>query len=134
MFEPTMLYDDIKLCNAVGLNKNSSGTNEGLFSQENNYLQNLQAQKTNEKVSVLNEFMLYPNPATSEVKVKYQLNANEVGTFMIFDLLGRKLKEVNLTPNSNYAIISTQNLQTGIYTFKYLKNNIQSQTVKLTIE
>jgi hypothetical protein len=135
MFEPTMLYDDIKLCNAIGLNKNNSGgTNDGLFTQENNYLQNLQAQQTKEKSTINNIFSVYPNPTTSALTIDYQLLSNQQGEFVIYDVLGRLRIKTSLINKNTHSNINTSTLELGIYTYKFIINKQQQEAGKLIIK
>ena len=62
IFNPTQMYDDIKICNNTGVYKtNNNGNTQGLFGGENDYLKNLKPNDNNVVLS-LNEINVYPNP------------------------------------------------------------------------
>jgi hypothetical protein len=131
LFNPTQGYDDLKICNSQGVYK-TSGTNQGYYNQESSYLQNLQAQKSTDINHRI--FSLFPNPAQTEINIKYKLKNGEEGSIIIYDIYGRKIKEIGMLPNNNILKIDMNGVAMGIYTYKYLINNITEQTGKIIIE
>jgi hypothetical protein len=107
LFNPTQGYDDLKICNSQGVYK-TSGTNQGYYNQESSFLQNLQAQKTTDINHRL--FSLFPNPAQTEINIKYELNNGENGSIIIYDIYGRKIKEIGMQSNNNILKIELNNL------------------------
>jgi hypothetical protein len=131
LFNPTQGYDDLKICNSQGVYK-TSGTNQGYYNQESNYLQNLQAQKSNANLKG-KELIVYPNPTDKEVKIKYDFS-NLPSKIIITDILGRKRKEIDFVGNNNIISMNTSDLEMGIYTIKLIINNKTETTSKLIIE
>ena len=136
MYNPASMFDDIAICNSIGVYK-IGGSNEntkGRFDDENAFLQSLKP-----KTNLLGKhsdhpFMLYPNPASSTVTIAYELNKSEKGKVIIYDLLGREQMKIDLHHYNNKVSINVSLLRQGIYTFKYLVNNVQKTTGKLLIE
>jgi Secretion system C-terminal sorting domain len=133
MFEPAAVYDDIKLCNSVGVYKNSNGNNEGLFDGESDYLQNLQPAKDKLQISE-GDIALYPNPANTQITIAYHLLNGEEGKLIIYEMLGRERMAIELTSSANKVIADVSNLEMGLFTYKYFVNNESRSTGKLLIE
>jgi hypothetical protein len=83
MYMPALVFDDIKLCNQVGVYKNGNANNEGLFTNESSYLQNLQPQLKADNATIVNDFIYYPNPTENELIVKYSSLNTETATIRI---------------------------------------------------
>ena len=77
-----------------------SGGNFGPVSIENNVLSNLN---------------VYPNPVDSVLNISGDLEVLTSAKANIFDMSGKKLKEVSLNFNSSNATIDVSTLQTGTY-------------------
>jgi hypothetical protein len=119
MFEPAAVYDDIKLCNSVGVYKNGGDNNEGLFTGESNYLQNMQPQLKSENEILEGEFIYYPNPTECELIVKYSLLKDEKATIKVYDVLGREMISQAAKQNSKQQKINVSMLSIGIYTIQF---------------
>ncbi|MBK6331151.1 MAG: T9SS type A sorting domain-containing protein [Bacteroidetes bacterium] len=136
MFEPAMVYDDISLCNTIGVYKQGNNINtKGIFDDENAYLKSLQL-KNNRLASkyIGSKFMLYPNPASTNITIAYDLSSNENGFVVVYDILGRKLMVIDLDESNNKVSVNISSLQHGIFTYKYLVNKIQREAGKLLIQ
>jgi hypothetical protein len=79
-------------------------------------------------------FKIYPNPANSIVTIEYSLLNDEESVLQLFDITGRKVKEISLPKKSSKVELMVSNLANGVYTFKQIINGIQSKTGKLVIE
>ena len=131
MFNPTVQYDDIKICNNVGVYKNSNESNaNGLFGSENSYLKNLKAKES--QLLTDNDVKVYPNPANTSLNIAY--NIRQDVQFVIVDLLGRILLNTTLSKDANHALININSLQYGVYIYKMINDSIMLKTGKLIIE
>ncbi len=131
LYNPASMFVDISLCNSIGVYKNGDGS--GLFDDENNYLKNIKP-KLNVFSNSENQFILYPNPASTAVTIGYKLQPNEKGDVIVYDLLGRAQMKIDLDYNINKVSINILSLPQGIYTYKYFVNNVQKEAGKLLIE
>lgn len=131
LYNPASMFDDISICNNIGVYKNGGG--DGLFDDENNYLKNLKP-KQNILANSEHKFVLYPNPASTTITIAYQLQPNEKGNVIVYDLLGREQLKMDLDYNINKVSVNISSLPLGLYTYKYLVNNVQKQAGKLLIE
>ncbi len=135
---PGIDYNDLTICNAVGVYKNNNG--KGLFDDENTLLNNMISGNGNIVKNHVNKSIytdgvkLYPNPASDNITIDYRLNANETAVLRIYDMLGIERMKIDLQPNINKVIIKITSLETGVYSYKYTVNNIQNSTGKLIIE
>ncbi|MBL7766001.1 MAG: hypothetical protein JNJ58_07915 [Chitinophagaceae bacterium] len=129
MFLPSTYYDDLEICNTIGLYK---GGNSRYF-EENQLL--LGSNQINKRRGFnLEKIKVFPNPADDIVTIEYHLNENETGVFQLFSVLGNNAKSINLNHRINKVTFSVSDLIPGIYTYKYLVNNINTNTGKLIIE
>jgi len=67
----------------------------------------------NNAFKINNETTVYPNPSTSTILIRSDISFIE--RILIFDLLGRKVLEVNPTTTSNLLTIDVSSLTTGQY-------------------
>jgi len=135
MYNPASMFDDITICNAIGVYKNgNSGNSKGIFDNENAYLKSLKPKENLLTNNGEHAFMLYPNPATTTVTIAYELNQNEKANVIVNDILGREQMKIDLHPAHNIVSINVSLLRQGIYIYKYLVNNRQEKTGKLLIE
>lgn len=85
--------------------------------------------------SSLNELKVYPVPASENIKIEFASITNSRATFSLFDLQGRKVKELfsgNVNPGENYYEFSVENLQNGIY-FLHVMTSAKHFTKKIII-
>jgi PKD repeat protein len=81
------------------------------------------------------ELSVYPNPATSVVRIIFSKPPHEGSKLYIFDLLGRKVMEriVNKGTFENGILVDVSSLDKGLYLFKLIPEPL-SGTVKVVIE
>ncbi len=83
-----------------------------------------------------NSFLVYPNPATSNVKVSFMMNERNKVNVILFDVLGNVVSTIansnELEEGSQVLDINTSNLSSGIY-YISLEINGNKETKKLII-
>lgn len=67
------------------------------------------------------------------MQLEYELAEKETGVFMIFDLSGRKVKELNLLTGKHIMEVNGTELETGIYYYKVIINENVVKSDKLMI-
>ena len=77
---------------------------------------------------------LYPNPANTVVYYENELAADESGKIKLMDMLGKEIKEYNLTKGSNLISIPVSDLAKGIYMIKIKINGRADENKKLLIQ
>ena len=78
---------------------------------------------------------MYPNPANNRAKLDFRIeDAAENVTFVLFDLLGSKAEEIEITERSGSLQLNTSGLTEGIYFYSFLINNESVLTQKLIIK
>lgn len=84
--------------------------------------------------TALNEFDVYPNPASNDVNVKISVANAQTSTIKVLNNLGQVVitKNVSLNAGSNTVNVDTKNLASGIYYVSYDAGN-GATTKKLTI-
>jgi hypothetical protein len=133
MYAPASMFDDIKICNAVGVYKNGSGNNEdkkGIFDSENNYLRNIKARPATTEIAS-NEILLYPNPSESQLNIRY--NFDKDSKLQIVDMLGIIVKEVFLSKETKQVSLFVNDLAPGVYSYRQIYQNTTLNTGKLII-
>ncbi len=133
IYEPGKMFDDMNLCNQFGVYKNSNDNGQGIFDQENEYLNSL-FPISNNSITEPNNFNIYPNPATTQLTIDYHLQPFEEGSITIYDIMGRECFFINLNTSANKAVVNVSDLKSGIYTYKYTINNISRRIGKLLIK
>lgn len=129
LYRPMQSYEDIDICNAVGVYKNG----KGLFDDENALLDSLATTNISTLIA-LNTIKVYPNPATEQITFEYTALTDENSSIELFDLTGRKVKEIELPKNSNKVNLMVDNLAQGVYTYKQIKGGRQVNAGKIIIE
>ena len=64
------------------------------------------------------DFGLSPNPAHSQVEVRWLQPQEEAGTLTIYDMSGRKVQQINIPTGSQALVLNVENYQTGAYILK----------------
>jgi len=126
-FIPNAHYDDLWICNTMGVYK--GGVNR--FDEENKLLNNASTSTVSSKT--ISEYEIYPNPTQGTVQIRYT-GSEEVDkmTFTLYDLIGNKiLVKEGL---SNYSYISIPPTANGIYTYTITNGNEIVKRDKLLIE
>jgi hypothetical protein len=76
----------------------------------------------------------YPNPSNSMVAIKYEMgSAGQVGQIAFFDMLGKKVKEVNLEEKQGIAKIDVSGLNSGVYFYSFIIDEKAIVTKKLIV-
>ena len=128
IYNPGVQYNDIDICNNVGLFKGNS-----LFTEENSYLNGLNA-PTSIANLIEGEVRLYPNPASDNITIAYKLTKGQTASLILYDMVGRERKVIALSDNVNRVQTSINDLEAGIYAYSYSINRIQKSTGKLIIK
>lgn len=81
------------------------------------------------------DFMCYPNPANEELQLLITNHENEKIAYSVYDLLGRKLREeeLSITTEVFKTSINTGNFSAGYYFFNFKLNDYQ-RTEKIIIQ
>ncbi len=70
------------------------------------------------------DLIVYPNPViNNELNIKHKNQTNQAAIVSIYDVNGKKLKEINLILNGNNSSIQLDNIESGIYLVKFETNN-----------
>lgn len=102
--QPGLSYNDLEICNAVGVYKNSSGNS----SVGNNEEQSL-------------NIILYPNPTHSELQIYLPLSEGPV-QIQVFDMAAMQVLNLNDKLQNGYVIIPVSSLTSGIYSIRIQHN------------
>jgi hypothetical protein len=115
---PLAYFDDLKICNSVGVAKNSTG----LFDVENAALDSMKNTSGGKLLFAIegNQIKVFPNPASNNVTISYHLNAYSHAQFQLLDMQGRILKEIFLLPSSNQVNFSVTDLAEAMYNYRIL--------------
>ena len=60
----------------------------------------------------------YPNPAKGEIHIPVNVMTPDISRIQIFDVIGRKCLDCNISKNGELISIDTQNLEAGTYFFQ----------------
>ncbi len=87
-------------------------------------------------VEVIDDDVLhvYPNPASERFIVRYAFFMEEDCTIQIFDLFGRKIKEIRVPKGDENRTINIENWQRGLYLVKVNSGNGYSESAKVILE
>ena len=128
IYEPGLYYDDLRICNNAGVYKNG----KGLFDEEDLLINSVSKSAINKFNK--DEFVIYPNPAETQLSIKYTLTNQQNAQFILCDILGRGVKKVELPYTSNIVTLLVNDLIPGVYTYKQICNGVQTRTGKVVIE
>ena len=73
----------------------------------------------------LSNLTIYPNPTTSILNISGDLNVLSGASTQIFDISGKKIKDVSLSYDANNTSIDVSALQTGTYILSISKNGVK---------
>jgi hypothetical protein len=76
---------------------------------------------------------IYPNPAKDEAYFNYQLKEGQKGIIFIYSITGQVLYEKALNSDNSKLIISTSNLNSGLYFYKVIVDEAIIANEKLMI-
>lgn len=83
-----------------------------------------------------NGYALYPNPASENAYLDFNLTAKQKVTVTLYDLTGRELSTIaadDFEAGNNQLIVKTNELNNGIYFVKINSSN-ENQTLKLNVQ
>lgn len=133
---PGAMYDDLKICNQVGVYKTgNNNSNNGvdkktisLITQEEKSLSKIKPNVENISLK-LNDIVLYPNPTPDIVNIRYHTNAES--KIELYDITGRKIMVVQFVSGEYKTSIDLCKLSNGIYSYKYLIAGVEMHTGKI---
>ncbi|GAB4454437.1 MAG: hypothetical protein Fur0028_09820 [Bacteroidales bacterium] len=76
----------------------------------------------------------YPNPATTQINIPYQLSFNQKGTIEIFDIIGKSKGIFTLNPKSNFQTLLLEDYNNGIYFIQLKANGKVVGTEKIIVK
>lgn len=85
-----------------------------------------------EKQNNLNS--IYPNPAKDLAFMRYDVSSNVNANLEIYDLVGKKVKSLNLTNGSNNLLFSVNEFESGIYLCNLVIDGKIIDTEKLVVQ
>ena len=80
------------------------------------------------------KFTIYPNPTTNKININYELFNDYLTTLEVFDVIGNRVKTVEVSNSKNTISIDLSNLSNGIYYCQFLSNGLKIGGDKLVIE
>jgi hypothetical protein len=114
LYNPGAYYEDMEICNAVGIYKNG----KGLFDDENEALNEMNSQTG--KLGIDNLLKLYPNPASTQVNISYRTKDLQDSELKLYDMSGRFIVEVHLPASASNVSVNVENIASGVYTYKQM--------------
>ena len=83
---------------------------------------------------VVSHMSAYPNPANGMVTINYALANNaKTGKVVLYDVMGRKVKEAAISSTTGSVTLNTAELATGVYMYGIIANGVASKMEKLMI-
>lgn len=83
-----------------------------------------------------NSIIVYPNPASNQISIKYELINTATIKIELFDLLGQKVKDIcvsNLQEKNKYSYSTNlEDLSSGVYFIKFMVNKTET-SLKLIV-
>jgi hypothetical protein len=76
---------------------------------------------------------VYPNPANNELTIEYLLEEGEKGEIRMYNSLGLKVNEYNLSNSSNSRKINLNEYSSGLYFYKIMVDGVVIKNDKLSI-
>jgi hypothetical protein len=76
----------------------------------------------------------YPNPASSTVGIKYEIgNQGQNAHISVYDMLGKKVKEINLEEKQGLVKMDVSGLKAGVYFYSLIIDEKAISTKKLVV-
>jgi hypothetical protein len=113
-FVPSIFYDDVAVCNALGVYKT---THDSTDYEKEEALMNADLQNVQEAIGFEN-IKVYPNPATDQITIEYELQKNSIGKVIILDATGKIIMELQLAGGKRRVIADIADISAGIYSIK----------------
>ena len=119
---PGYVFDDLGLCLAVGVYKQST---------EPNFIHIDES-----KLEEINDsnFLVYPNPASDQLNISYRLAENQPCQFILQDVTGRVVINIELDYHVEKMSIALQSIPKGLYVYQFESKGKTNQSGKLIIE
>ena len=77
---------------------------------------------------------VFPNPASGNATIKYDISANGKKAKLVFyDMLGKEVKEINLNDKQGVAKVATDDLFAGVYFYSLLVDDKIISTKKFVV-
>jgi uncharacterized repeat protein (TIGR03803 family) len=70
-----------------------------------------------------NNIAIYPNPNNGNMQVAYKIPENTIGTFIIYDLIGKQILSYPLNSGKNTLTISANDIDAGVYFYRAIAGN-----------
>lgn len=146
--QPWIDYDDLNICNNTGQNKKSAenpfdfvldNLENGKDSNQNTFANippNNEFGKVNfeiKKININSNFSLSPNPAQSQITIKYKLEPWQTAKIIIYDAIGAEVQSIELPNFVETLTTSLNNISNGTYTYKYIVDGATVTTNKLIV-
>lgn len=77
---------------------------------------------------------IYPNPTREILNIQFDLGSGVLGEFVIYDLLGSKVRSVQLIDDHQVESLNISDLGQGTYIYSYLIDGTQKGTGKIIIQ
>jgi hypothetical protein len=124
-YNPGAYYDDIEICNAVGVYKGG----KSIFDLENDLLkQGLSSDHSDNSM-----LEIYPNPTSSSIRIKNLFSTFEQSAFILYDMTGRVVMKHQI-PNGIFTFeLDLGMLANGVYQLQIRTANTL-QTRKIILE
>jgi hypothetical protein len=121
-YHPGNMFDDMKLCNQVGVfkqggngNDSNNEDNKSKLTKENEYLKGLN--RVVAEIQMLDEeLLIYPNPTESILHISYYMTSDS--EFEILDAVGNLVKRIKLPKEIRLKKIDISDLCAGVYMYK----------------
>jgi hypothetical protein len=108
MFVPGVDYDDMAICNSIGVYKGG----KSLYELEN---ESLNGNGKTQNVNATNNLRIYPNPASTSLTIEFPLNESDTAAFTICDLTGKIIQVETLLYPINEIVL--KNICRGFYIY-----------------
>ncbi|MCF8236070.1 MAG: T9SS type A sorting domain-containing protein [Bacteroidales bacterium] len=82
----------------------------------------------------LRRIEVYPNPASSKFIIRCSIFEIQKSNVAIFDLFGRKVKEIKVPKGKEEIIVDVESWQKGLYLLRVSSGDGFSESVKVVIE
>lgn len=122
IYQPSISYDDLEICNNAGLYKGG----KGLFDDENAMLSQQLLEMRSDKLTV------YPNPTSGQVTFEYSIKNGEKAELIITDVYGKKLLQLKLA-NLTKTIVDLSRQPAGVYFYRYVLSGATGSSGKIIL-
>jgi Secretion system C-terminal sorting domain len=92
----------------------------------------LQLQQSEERYTQTENLGVSPNPASDQVILKY-LPSDQVGVVYLYDMVGRKVLQSTVQPNSTEVLLNLKDFANGIYQILLIEGANRRLSQKITI-